>query len=45
MQLSKEVKIFAVTLQVIAIVLGLWLYVEGLGGTAVTSSVATVSRG
>ena len=46
MQLSNEVKIFAVTLQVIAIILGLCLYVEGLGGTAATSAVVgTVSRG
>jgi hypothetical protein len=45
MQLSNQVKFFAVTLQVIALILGLCLYVQGLGNSHATSSVATVARG
>ena len=45
MQLSNEVKVFAVTLQVIALILGLCLYVQGLGSSAAIGAVATVARG
>ena len=45
MQLSNEIKFFAVTLQVIALILGLCLYVQGLGSSGAASSVATLARG